>query len=55
MKVFVHTFLYYGGVCFLYVNKTSSKVYVEELVFDLQNLKGKSHNTDKMIYLEVLP
>ncbi len=31
MKVFVHTFVYYGGMCFLYVNKTSTKVYIEEL------------------------
>lgn len=55
MKVFVHTFVYYGGVCFLYVNKTSSKTYVEDLQLEVQNLRGDTHEIDEVVHLEVPP
>jgi hypothetical protein len=38
MEVFVHTYVYYGGVCFLYINKCKNKTYVEDLELELENL-----------------
>jgi len=40
MDVFVHTYVYYGGVYFLYINKTKTKIYVEDLDLELENLEG---------------
>lgn len=56
MDVFVHTYVYYGGVCFLYVNKTKSKTYVEDLDLELENLEGDGFvDVDETIHIEVLP
>ncbi|EGR32971.1 hypothetical protein IMG5_065390 [Ichthyophthirius multifiliis] len=55
MKVFVHTFVYYGGMCFLYINKTSSKVYVEDLQIGLVNLRCEKYDIDDIIHIEVQP
>lgn len=52
MKVFVHTFVYYGGVCFLYVNKTSTKTYVEDLELEVHNLRCDAHDPES-IHIEV--
>lgn len=41
MEVYVHTFVYFNGVCFLYVNKTRSKTYVEDLELELENLSRR--------------
>lgn len=38
MTVFVHTYLYWGGVCFLYINSTSKKTFIEDLKIDVKNL-----------------
>ena len=40
MEVYVHTYVHYGGVYFLYINKTRSKTYVEDLDLELENLEG---------------
>ncbi|KAL4507217.1 hypothetical protein ABPG72_002010 [Tetrahymena utriculariae] len=54
MKIFVHTFVYYGGVCFLYINKTSSKTYVEDLELEIHNLDIKTAvNDPECIHIEV--
>lgn len=55
MKVFVHTFVYHGGVCFLYINKTSEKTYVEDLSLVVTNLKSNKHDLKASIRIEVPP
>jgi hypothetical protein len=55
MKVFVHTFVYYGGVCFLYINKTSEKIFVEDLTLTVNNLRCSKYNLLAPIRLEVGP
>lgn len=56
MDVFVHTYVYYGGVCFLYVNKTKSKTYIEDLELELENLEGDGFvDVNETIHIEVEP
>lgn len=55
MKVFVHTFVYYGGICFLYINKTSNKSYMEDLTLEVNNLRSEAHDLSRVIYIEVPP
>lgn len=39
LNVFIHTYLHYNGVCFLYINNSNTKYYVEDIKVELENLK----------------
>jgi hypothetical protein len=47
MEVYLHTYFYHGGVVFLYVNRTKSRTYVEDLSFILTNLEHDDFNDGK--------
>ena len=56
MEVYVHTYVYYGGVCFLYINRTRSKTYVEDLELEVENLESDGlHDITAPIHIEVPP
>ena len=55
MEVYVHTYFYYGGVALLYVNRTKSKTYVEDLQLDLVNLDSDDFENGIPSRLEIPP
>ena len=55
LEVFVHSYLYYGGIAFLYVNKTNQRTYVEDLELELENLENHLLCEGNKIHIEVLP
>ena len=40
MEVYIHTYFYYGGVAFLFINRCKAKTYVEDLELELTNLQN---------------
>jgi hypothetical protein len=55
MEVYVHSYFHYGGVAFLYINRTRNKKYVEDLELDLTNLTFADYKAGQPTHIEVLP